>query len=633
MTRSTSAQTFAADAVPGRFRTLQYEPVAGDGWYHVLFGHVPRYQMEFILRPELPWRKFRPQHFAHLGPQIKFLTPSAGQSFALAIGNLSSNDTQHIPGRGGLSILVSTRVSDLRDHAQRESPVFAHGLIAIDEPLQIAEMTRVVSEFTHHVLTDGLRFYRNYYTSGDAGNFERVHGYIRSLRDLNQNADSADPVAEGTDDAFVQYVRNDPPLYNHIFIDCRRADQASIIALAARLGVLLYRSNLKWSLVTTGSEPFEVRQHNGVDFGIGVRLLCDGVPDDAIERYVRDASEQSKVALLDYGDLPDEDLLLVSRLFGVERAASSGAVSGQLADHRSAPQLLPGAEGPPPAGLVRQVDGDWGEPLPMGVAPKDTDRDLTIVSPPTPGMERAVHQAVPAPSPSLPSPAAVGPVSPSPSPQRRGLWLGLGLVLGCGLGTALTWGALSGALGLPGSRSQLRGSARSPGPSPASRSPNAVRAMASDGRRELLPPPDSASADSPPAPVPPPTGDEPEEPSSESLEARQALVSTVQPQALQYKRQAQRFADFVKAETSGQFKKPAPYQRLSESTSQLQQQISQFDFLASVIVVKGNVHRMIELADSYCDLRASYQQAEAAARRVDFPSGAPPREAKARAGR
>ena len=74
--RPFSAQVSSAEAPPGRFRTLQYQPTGGEHFYHVLFGHVPRYQMDFILRPELPSRSFRPQHFAHLGPLIKFLAPS-----------------------------------------------------------------------------------------------------------------------------------------------------------------------------------------------------------------------------------------------------------------------------------------------------------------------------------------------------------------------------------------------------------------------------------------------------------------------------------------------------------------------------------------------------------------------------
>ena len=79
----------------GRYRTPQYEPVAGEVWHHILYGHVPKYQMDFILRPVVPYHRLRPQHLAHLSALIKFLSPALDEPYAFSIGNLSCDDTQH----------------------------------------------------------------------------------------------------------------------------------------------------------------------------------------------------------------------------------------------------------------------------------------------------------------------------------------------------------------------------------------------------------------------------------------------------------------------------------------------------------------------------------------------------------
>ncbi|MFO0576896.1 MAG: hypothetical protein U1A78_23075 [Polyangia bacterium] len=303
-------QGYPADAVPGRFRTLQYQPTPGERWYHVLFGHVPRFQMDFILRPELPCRKFRPQHFAHLGPQIKFLSPASAMQFAVSIGNLSSNDTQHVAGRGGLSLVVSVRVADLRDHAQRESPVFAHALVAIDEPLEPDGFSHTIESFVGRVLNEGLLFYRNYYASGQADNFERVYGYVRSLRDLPAPDDSMQGSA-------ACYSSDDPPPYNQILIDCRGADGPDVLRLAARLGVILYRTNLKWTTITTGSEELEPKIYQGEDYSIAVRLICSGPSLEELEQQARDAAPTSRVFGCSLAELPASDAELGARLFGL----------------------------------------------------------------------------------------------------------------------------------------------------------------------------------------------------------------------------------------------------------------------------------------------------------------------------
>ena len=313
--RPFSAQVSSAEAPPGRFRTLQYQPTGGEHFYHVLFGHVPRYQMDFILRPELPSRSFRPQHFAHLGPLIKFLAPSLGMHYAVAIGNLSSNDTQHVPGRGGLAVSVSTRVADLRDHAQRESPVFAHSLVVIDEPLGTHQFAAAVETFAERVLTDGVSFYHGYYASGQADNFDRVFHYVRSLRELPAPTGDSDPVC---------HVVEDRPPYNQILIDCRSVDMRTVLHLAARLAVILYRTNLKWTTITTGSEEFEPRIHQGEDYSIAIRLLCGG---SDVDQQSRTVPTGSRALCCEYDELATSDEELGASLFGLGNRQAAHSLS------------------------------------------------------------------------------------------------------------------------------------------------------------------------------------------------------------------------------------------------------------------------------------------------------------------
>lgn len=605
ISRQPTVLGLAADAVPGRFRTLQYQPLPGERWYHILFGHVPRYQMEFILRPELPYRKFRPQHFAHLGPQIKFLSPSPMQNAAFAIGNLSSNDTQHIPGRGGLSLLVTTRVAELRDHAQRESPVFAHGLVAVDELMVEATLAQTLSVFLQHVLQEGQGFYRGYYTSGQADNLDRVQGYIRSLRDLPVLDDDNQPAA-----VFVQYIRDEPPPYNQILVDCRQIDVSRIVALMARLAVLLYRSNLKWSTVTTGSEPFEPRLHQGADFGVGVRLLCEGVSDEAIERHLRDAQPQSRAVLLGQDDLPSDDDELAARLFGA-------SVLRPVPSARPAP-----ADGDGPASAWQPISiagggadahGSSEDPTLAFAAiagldalhggPKDTDREhpaIAVHAEPVTLVPLAERSPTPdaARLPSGPPPA---PSAGATSRSRPALWLAVGGFVGALAGAIGTWQGMA-----------FRGGPATPA---TAGSPDREAVALPSGRRghaepQPLSPAPRLAAD---AERSPPRG-----PDDDSLEARQALARAVQQQLARFSQQASVLRDGLARKRSTGGALSAPYQKLATTTERLQQAVDQLDHVATAITMAESAHRLIGLTDSYCDARSVYQQAKSAGGQLGF---------------
>jgi len=572
-----SAQGTPADAVPGRFRTLQYQPTPGEHWYHVLFGHVPRFQMDFILRPELPCRKFRPQHFAHLGPQIKFLSPAVGHKYALAIGNLSSNDTQHVAGRGGLSLIVSTRVTDLRDHAQRESPVFAHGLIAIDEPLEAARLGLAAESFIDRVLDDGLRFYHGYYSSGQADNFERVYGYIRSLREL--------PAPDGADAASVEcYSSEEPPPYNQILIDCRGVDTRQIVQLAARLGVILYRTNLKWATVTTGIEEFEPKLYLGEDYGIAVRLVCGTVSTDELERQIRSAGAGSRAVLFSFADLRTADSELGSQLFGLPGPARAERLRAATSASIAPPGQAPGSE--PKAVDVAAVRDEE-----LHALPKLTGSDVVPAG--------SLAAPRPASKPLALDSSIVRSASPPVHANGKSRFLPL---VACGL-----VGLLVGSFGTFWLLQR-----------------RALLAAVSQTR--ILPSKKAVPASEPQTAAPEETAEAGgASPTSlanlddSQLELRLFLVSGLRQQIEPVANYAD--ATYQRASRMLEERPSAPWKKLRDGSERLKSQLDKMDHIAAALSEPGSVHRIGTLVENYCKVLSVQEQVKQIEREYQFGEG------------
>ena len=81
-----------------------YEAPPGLCWYQFLHGNVPGHQIDFIYRTEVPQGPLTPQHFSHLARLVRYIEPRSRSAHAFAIGNLSRDDTQYEPGRGGVEI-------------------------------------------------------------------------------------------------------------------------------------------------------------------------------------------------------------------------------------------------------------------------------------------------------------------------------------------------------------------------------------------------------------------------------------------------------------------------------------------------------------------------------------------------
>lgn len=276
----------------------RYREATAPAWYHVLHGTVPGHQIDFIYSPEVPQGQLTRTHLAHLGRIIKYIEPRDHTSLAFAIGNLSRDDVQHEPGHGGLALIFGLRVRGVIDHASRDMPPYAHGLLAIDRALDYSVLLDAISTFYRRFLHEG--------PGDDTGDFYRsyvqvmreqphavegfLRAYIREFDDLPQPPRSTfggDFVAtEGVHPQRVTIVHapNEP--------------FTSIAHLAATLGSVLYRSNVKWTSISNGREI-------DIPGGVTVRLVPEGeVPRGA------------KGLVLRLDEVPADDAEIAQNLFG-----------------------------------------------------------------------------------------------------------------------------------------------------------------------------------------------------------------------------------------------------------------------------------------------------------------------------
>src|SRR5689334_6842305 len=98
----------------GAYEVPTYDAPVGAAWFHFLHGNVPGHQIDFIYRHVVPWEALSRQHFGHLVRILRYVEPRDRNEQAFVIGNLSRDDTQHEPGRGGIAIVLGLRVHGAR---------------------------------------------------------------------------------------------------------------------------------------------------------------------------------------------------------------------------------------------------------------------------------------------------------------------------------------------------------------------------------------------------------------------------------------------------------------------------------------------------------------------------------------
>lgn len=400
----------------------QYQPAPGAAWLHVLYGHVPRHQQDFILRPATPFENFRPQHYGDLQPLIRGLQPPAGRDLAFLIGNLSAGDTRHRAGHGGLALVVATRVQGALDHAGRDLPTFAHAAFFVDQPVDATFLQQAAESLVRRFQQAGPRWYRGYYEGGAGAGGAAQAEYLRGF-------DEPTPLlpAPPTDGVTTRWkLREGRPRYNRVLIvRPPEAPFAAVAAVMARLGALLYCAKLRWVSISDSHE--EARQR-----------IYDINPTELSVRFVSHAptSADPRVFCCGLDEVPLEDWALADLLGLLEqRATQVGPAAAVLSTlppvPLAAPEVLsaplqvdveapvspsvapvsPGAA-PVSPGVAREASRPVRVPDEADAA-LDAALDRTVTVAPEPSATMAVPQ-VPAPPIQPPVPAPVTPVTPAP---------------------------------------------------------------------------------------------------------------------------------------------------------------------------------------------------------------------------
>ncbi len=308
-------------------------------FYHVLHGNVPGHQIDFMYLPEVPQGALRQTHVGHLARLIKYIEPRESVAYAFAIGNLS-RDVRHDPAHGGLAILFALRVPGVVDHAGRDTPPYAHAVIAVDRHLDyttLLESTTVLYR----------RFLEREGAEDRRGDFYR--SYVRAMREAPARVPEflAKAIAEHDDLPLPpkskltwDYAVDDEDPHRQItIVHDEPMDFGSLAHWASTLGAILYRSNIKWTTVSTGREMDIVG-------GTSVRF---------VPRSEAQTGQRGPTFELD--DLPEDDDSIARLLFGAKRRGVVAAAPKQGWREAMAAQRSPRSE-PPPADQSISVDVD-----------------------------------------------------------------------------------------------------------------------------------------------------------------------------------------------------------------------------------------------------------------------------------
>lgn len=330
-----------------RYRPRSY--VADDAavWFPALYGHVPGYQIDYLYRPRnlsLQSRRLRPVHMRHLTGLIRYLEAPAGAKAAFLIGNLSSNDQQHVSGRGGLVLACTQRVEGASDQAGRPRPVLTQCLMTVDRPVQGAPLAAALLQFFSRACEEGPRWYIAYSEAPtDAG----LTAYLRGF-DLVSAPDGTGSAA---------YHRCGPLPFRRLLITCPDLLLTPLVAVcAARLAAVLFHSDVRW---TTISNSYQAEED------VGAELLVRFVPRRTRPSATPGTMTRALEELVDLGEDALADLLGLRRAGSATAAAPPGRPREDAGDTRVI-EALPTA-------------GGAAQPAPR--VPIDEDRTVTLTPP------------------------------------------------------------------------------------------------------------------------------------------------------------------------------------------------------------------------------------------------------------
>lgn len=285
----------------GSYEIPRYRVEGLPSWYHVLHGTVPGHQIDFMYCPEVPQGRFTQTHFGHLARLMKYIEPREGAQYAFALGNLSRDDVQHEPGHGGVALIFGLRVSGVTDHAGRAMPPYAHGVLAIDRHIDYVTLLEAAAVFYRRFLEKDASSLGN----DETGSFYRTYVHVmREQRDqlarfLGDYVEDFDELPQpGPSQLGWDYVADEENTPKRVTIVHAEDEPFTTLAHAASaIGAVLYRSNIKWTSLTSGREI-------EIPGGMAVRF----VPQSQAPR-------DPKGALFHLDDLPDDEASLAEKLF------------------------------------------------------------------------------------------------------------------------------------------------------------------------------------------------------------------------------------------------------------------------------------------------------------------------------
>ncbi|NUQ74542.1 MAG: hypothetical protein HUU21_13385, partial [Polyangiaceae bacterium] len=298
-----------AHVVSAGYEVPTYDLRSGEAWFHFLHGNVPGHQIDFIYRPKVPQGPLTRQHFSHLSRLMKYIEPRHGHAFAFEIGNLSRDDTQYEPGRGGIALIFGLRIKGATDHAGRQDPPFCHSAVLVDRHLDGEAIYAAATQFYQKLLPDeesraeGSGWYHTYvqYAQNPDALVPLLKGYLADFEDLYT------PPPSGL--TFRWSVEGSTPPRRVVIVYPDRADFASIAYCMARIASVLVESDIKWTAISNGREQDVVG-------GLTVRF----VPQ-------REASaEASDVVLMYMEQVPESPAEIAAQLFNA-RDVSVGQAS------------------------------------------------------------------------------------------------------------------------------------------------------------------------------------------------------------------------------------------------------------------------------------------------------------------
>ncbi|APR85892.1 Low-complexity acidic protein [Minicystis rosea] len=284
-----------SDQEPKDYVVPCYVAKEEEPWFHFLHGNVPGHEIDFMYRPEVPQAALTRQHFSHLARLLKYIEPHHGAEHAFAIGNLSRDDTQHEPGHGGLALMFGLRIRGASDHAGRPDPPFSHAIATIDRDLSAQVLFETALSFHRHVLGQAAsaEWYRSYVSA--ASEPKEVLAAILA-RYVATFADLPHPAPRGLSPAWTTGGATQPGRIVLVHAD---DEPFEVLARAAsRLAAVLYRSDVRWSAISSGRE-------DDLPHGLSVRFL----PESAL------GPADATAARYGLWEIPEDDEAIAGELF------------------------------------------------------------------------------------------------------------------------------------------------------------------------------------------------------------------------------------------------------------------------------------------------------------------------------